>query len=152
MFNNHCRHLSINRSCWKQVCISKIYKKIYIFFISFIHFPLAPRPDFLIEVLFTSLTKFYSNKSIWSPSEISKMSCPFLNKFPYGYLKRYSVSILSPYAYKCPVMSRRLSSLSSDGFETFTCSPSQTNESKLSPPGTNSKTLGLTTTWIVKKK
>ncbi|KAJ6222121.1 hypothetical protein RDWZM_000666 [Blomia tropicalis] len=64
------------------------------------------------------------------------MSCPFLNKFPYNYLKRYPTTILSKYVNTCPVMSRRLSSIvSSDDYPTLGGDGQQPISTKpLTPP------------------
>lgn len=53
------------------------------------------------------------------------MSCPFLNKFPYNFLKRYSTTVLNNYTNKCPVMSRRLSSFVSDDVQATSAKSTQ---------------------------
>lgn len=45
------------------------------------------------------------------------MSCPFLNKFSFKFLSRYSGTLLNNYANKCPFMNRNLSTFNSDSTE-----------------------------------
>nr|XP_023020834.1 5-aminolevulinate synthase, nonspecific, mitochondrial-like [Leptinotarsa decemlineata] len=44
-----------------------------------------------------------------------KMSCPFLTRLSYNYVKNYAPVLLKTYGNQCPVISRSLNSIASDG-------------------------------------